>query len=251
MELARVSIRGKKAAISNAYDVARPQPNEIDTRFRTVSGPKPEGQINIGLVAYPGGEPVDGWNCHWEGIFNLAQSVQRSTVYSVQLLETVELADEAQFCRLLCMAGHQEFQLSETEEKTLGSFLDKGGLLFAEACAGAVKGQKDRAKGFRSSFASLCASLGRTLRPIERGHPLFHSYHVFGSLPEGCEGTAVVMESDGIIYSDADYGCVWAGGREDKPLSRDSIRDALEFGVNIAAYSHQRAQSHLRRATAD
>ena len=64
------------------------------------------------------------------------------------------------------------------------------------------------------------------------------------SLPPGHDGQAVVMINNGVIYSDGDYGCVWQGGRKDKPLPRGHIRDAIDFGVNAALYSHQKARLH-------
>ena len=45
-----------------------------------------------------------------------------------------------------------------------------------------------------------------------------------------------VALGDGVIYSTADYGCLWSGqGREGaRPTT---IRSALEWGTNIVAYA--------------
>jgi len=45
-----------------------------------------------------------------------------------------------------------------------------------------------------------------------------------------------LLEANGVVYSDVDYGCAWQGGRVDAPLARGAIRDALELGVNIALF---------------
>ena len=46
----------------------------------------------------------------------------------------------------------------------------------------------------------------------------------------------MVIEREGMIYSDADSGCAWQGGSAERPLPRGPIRDATEFGVNLACY---------------
>ncbi|RLC96298.1 MAG: hypothetical protein DRI40_03550 [Chloroflexi bacterium] len=240
LELARVQIGGKGTAIKDAEDPAFPKPGEVDIRYRSISGPMPEGEIVIGVLAYPKGGPAAGWDCHRQGVFNLAQSVRNTTGYTVKLLETVGLDSAIRDCQLLFMSGHQEFSLSEPEEEVLVNYFNRGGILFAEACSG---GEKGGAKGFRSSFAALCTKLKRDLRPLEPDHAVLHSYHIFGQLPPGPDGAAVVMKNHGVIYSDADYGCVWQGGRQDNPMARGAIRDALEFGVNVAIYSHLRART--------
>jgi hypothetical protein len=239
VELARVAISAKGTTIKDAGDPVLPGPGEIDNRYRTLAGPRPAGEITIGVLAYPKGKPVSGWDCHRQGVFNLVQSIRNNTGYAVKLVEMVGLDSEIRDCELLCMTGHEEFSLSEPEEEILTNYFNRGGVLLGEPCAG---GQKGGAKGFRSSFAALCTKLKSDLRPMEMDHPVLHSYQVFGQLPPGPDGAAVIMNNHGVIYSDADYGCVWQGGRQDKPLSRGTIRDALEFGANIAIYSHVRAR---------
>jgi len=81
--------------------------------------------------------------------------------------------------------------------------------------------------------------LGRRLTRVERTHKLFEARHVFGDPPAGAR-PARVLEADGVIYSDADYGCAWQGGVPQQPLPRSAIRDAFEFGVNMAVYHRAR-----------
>ena len=92
------------------------------------------------------------------------------------------------------------------------------------------------AREFALSFVDLADRLGRQLGDVQRGHGLMRARHVFAILPTGARERARVLESNGVIYSDADYGCAWQGGTTDRPLVRGAIRDALEFGVNIAAF---------------
>jgi hypothetical protein len=45
-----------------------------------------------------------------------------------------------------------------------------------------------------------------------------------------------VLKASGLVYSDADYGCSWQGGPVDRALPRAAIREAIEFGANLAVY---------------
>lgn len=42
------------------------------------------------------------------------------------------------------------------------------------------------------------------------------------------------------MLSTGDHGCAWQGGRFDRPIGREVIRDALELGTNVAVYARQR-----------
>lgn len=242
IELARIHLADEGRTVRDATDLYHPSYNEIDMRYRTVSGAKPGGEISIGLLSYPIGKAVEGWDSHRQGISNLIQSIQQSTSYAARLVDAVELKNEILDCDLLCMIGHREFQLSEPERKILNNYFKRGGTLFAEPCPGPGGAQQDQVKGFRTSFANLCDQLGQRLRTLEREHPVFRSGYVFGAPPPGPNGTAMVMGNESIIFSDSDYGCAWDGGHKDQPLARQAIRDALEFGANIAIYSRQRAR---------
>lgn len=237
IELARIDVGEGNRPITNAADPYHPQKNEIDTRFRSVSDTKPGGQINIAILSYPLGKSTDDPGSHFQGVMNLARFIEQSTGYAARLVDKVELDREILDCELLCMTGHREFELSAEEMTILRNYFNRGGVLFAESCPGPNGEYQDQVKGFRSSFASMCNQLEQTLRSLEMTHPLFQSYHVFGTPPAGHDGPAVVIGSDSIVYTDADYGCVWNGGKQGHPLSRQIIRDSLEFGANIAIYS--------------
>lgn len=244
VELARVLIGDEGSSIGDAQYPSQPRPFEIDTRYRISSGPKPEGRVTIGILACPIGNPVAGWDSHHQGIANLMQFINRSTGYLVELRERVELREEIKDCDLLCMVGHQEFQLSEGEERMLRSYLERGGTLFVEACSTSGREGSEQAKGFRTAFSGLSDRLRRSLQLVERGHPLLNAYHIFAATPPGCNGQSLVMENNGIIYSDADYGCAWSGGRDTSPMPREAIRTCLELGTNVVLFSYQRARLH-------
>ena len=123
-----------------------------------------------------------------------------------------------------------------------------GGVLLGEACGADVDRFED-AVAFRQSFGELAGKLGPDLGPVERGHSLLSSLHLFTSVPEGVDGPGLMIANGGIVYSDGDYGCLWDGGWEKKPAPRESIRSGVELGVNLAAYSAQRSRRRSLKVT--
>ena len=45
----------------------------------------------------------------------------------------------------------------------------------------------------------------------------------------------MLLEAGNMVYSGSDYGCAWQGGHRSHPLSRETIRNAIEMGVNVLA----------------
>jgi hypothetical protein len=183
---------------------------------------------------------------HQEGVLNLVQAINHSTDYRAYFRGNVALSEEIRDCDLLCMCGSDEFTLTQDQETVLLNYLSRGGVLLGETCHEAAQ----EAKAFSQAFASLAQRLGRKLRFVDRGHEVLKIHHLFAAVPVGLDGQAVLMEDQGMLYSDGDFGCMWAGGKGDRPMPREAIREALELGVNIALYAHERAHYHALRILA-
>lgn len=240
MELARVAVAGEKAVIRDAQNPLSPGPNEIDSRHRLLAGPWQRGQIAVALL-----DESDSMR-HLEGLLNLVQAINYTTDYRAYFKGSVGLGEEIRDCDLLCMCGSGGLPLTQEQETVLSNFLSRGGVLLAETCH--EEGQD--AKAFSQSFAALAQRLERNPRVVDRGHPILKIHHLFAATPSGLDGPAMIMEDQGMVYSDGDFGCIWAGGRGNKPMPREAIREALELGANIAVYAHERAHYHALRILA-
>jgi hypothetical protein len=51
----------------------------------------------------------------------------------------------------------------------------------------------------------------------------------------------------GVIFSTADYGCLWQGDRRSGAAGREAIRAAHEFGANILAYAEARRPGEISK----
>lgn len=173
-----------------------------------------------------------GWDNHSTGLHFLAREMAgagRTLDVREAALTDVDRAD------VLYLTGHSRLDLGPSETDVLTRVLSRGGTLVGDGCAGGPRGDAG-AREFAHSFSDLVGKLGRRLQSIDRSHPLLTSRYVFSGPPGGVRSNAVVLADGGCIYCDADYGCAWAGGTGDKPLPRAAIRDATEFGVNVALF---------------
>ncbi len=244
IELARIQISGSGAAVTDAQNAQEPQPDEIDVRYRTLAGPRPKGQVSIGLV--PLETTPDGIVRHQPGALSLVRSINATTEYRAEFTGLINLNQEIKDCNMLLLAGQEEFTLTEAWEGSLRNYLDRGGIMLGENCGAGLKGP-DQESPFQRSFREMADRLGRPLVPMERRHPVFSALHLFAEPPEGADGKAAMFGANGIIYSDGDYGCLWDGGRPEKAASRSAIRSGVELGVNLAAYSYQRTHEYSVR----
>jgi Domain of unknown function (DUF4159) len=182
-------------------------------------------------VAQHGGQ---GWQAHQAGVRFLARELGSATSLVGEVLEPISAVDP-RGVDLMYLSGYGALALDDAEVDGISRLLESNGVLVGEGCAGGPNGENG-AREFAMAFVDLGNRLGRRLSKVDRAHPLMTARHVFGEPPVGARTTARVLEADGMLYSDADYGCAWQGGANDRPLPRATIRDALEFGVNLAVY---------------
>lgn len=176
-----------------------------------------------------------GWDTHLDGLRYLAREVGADTEWLGRVLDPVSPAD-ARAVDVLYISGTAALGLGDGDVDGISRVLEAGGVVIGEGCAAGPGGEAG-AREFAMSFVDLATRLGRQLMRVERTHALMHARHVFGDPPPGGRTTtARVLESGGMVYSDADYGCAWQGGPASQALPRAAIRDALEFGTNLAVF---------------
>lgn len=254
LELARVDYDPSRGPIALPADPQHPGPNELDLRFRVPLGgatraeelrlpsqrradqllaaPREgrSGVLEVGLGVHAG----PGWDQHLSGLRSLAHELEAAIGRSVRTVDALALS-EADRAEVVYLAGHGPLGLGAPELTGLRRLVDQGGLVVAEGCADGPAGEAG-AEEFKASFNDLARKLGRFPVEVKRGHPLLVAWHHFAQPPLACRASARVVADAGLVYCEADYGCAWQGGPMDRPLSRGTIRDALEFGVNLALY---------------
>jgi hypothetical protein len=244
LELARIACSGNGETIGNAKYPFKPTMNEIDLSHRKQFGPKPIDKLDIVAAA------IDPWDdtalTHSHGAVNLAHLIDETTRYnSGSSVARLDEPGSLEAARLVLLTAAAPFMLSDEAVSTLRQFVDRGGTVYIERCSNAPN--PAGIEEMRQSFRDLAERLGRTVEITAAGHPVLSSHHFFAALPRGAnaETEPTLIEAvSGLLYSDADYGCLWNGMRMGQPGSHEAIRTALEFGTNIAVYASKHARLH-------
>lgn len=182
---------------------------------------------------------------HRRGAEFLVRALSRSRPSrQIKIEDNVPLTHPLTRYTLVFLVGEQRFQHNNPEtNRNLYNYLRDGGTLFLESC----RHQTGRGRvPADESFSALIRALGiRQIRPIQAPHPLLEEPYLFAAPPSGFAnwGKAVVQVADGVIWSMADYGCLWAGEQSDSSPSREDIRAAIEWGSNIIEYALKRRKS--------
>ncbi len=239
VELARLLRTRRGAPIADAQDPTAPAGNEIDLRFRRSSALPSAAPASIALV-HLGGAGAQ----HGRGAQALARGL-RANQRSVWVDDNAVLESGISNYTLVYLVGHDTFQLSANEMNALYSLLQNGGSLFAESCRREA-GAAGRAE---ASFAALFGSLGIKPESVGAGHRLLQGPALFNAAPVGYEtgGMPQVQAGEGLLYSTADYGCLWHGERRSGPASREEIRAAHEFGLNVLDWAANRSSRQAAR----
>ena len=241
VELARLWRRDATAPITVAADPIHPRGNEIDLRYRRSIGASSRTPVSVGVITLRG---ADGTR-HGEGIGNVAATMRYVNDALVWVDRAVSLKRALRRYDLLCLVGRDAVQLDNDEMTQLYNYWQAGGIIFYESCRRNQQGDPpaDRV------MADLFASFGVKLEPLASGHALLAAPYLFAEPPGGYEtlGSPGVRAGDGVIFSTADYGCLWRGERRNGAAPRGEIRNAIEWGANLMQWA---AEERTRRIQA-
>jgi hypothetical protein len=168
----------------------------------------------------------------------------------------LSISDAALFdYHLVFMHGRNRFRLSDMERKQLRTYVERGGVVFANA----ICGSRSFAEAFRREMEAVFPEL--SLRPIAKDHPLlsteFGGYDLStvtrrdpqgGGRGEPIEDVLRKVSPElegididgryGVIFSRYDLSC--ALEKHDSVECRGYVReDAARIGINVLLYSLQ------------
>ena len=224
--------------------------DEIPRVLQTVSGKEglERARLYIGKLRHGG-----GWNVAPAALPNLQRALNQEVGVRVSTDQPeLSIADNKLFnYHLVFMHGRHEFQLSDAERRQLRTYVERGGMILADAvCASPAF---DRA--FRREMAAIFPE--RSLERIPADHAMFTPEYGGFDLstvtrrdPVRGEGRAEaslrkvepdlegikVGEHFAVIYSPYDLSCALENHEslECKGYTRD---DAARIGINVVLYS--------------
>jgi hypothetical protein len=219
VEVARLRWTG--AAVKQASDASNPREDEIDLRFRLQATSARPRTVRVGIV------PRDSDPMHLRGAMNLVREIDGIAGYRGSFAGPLDLSEGNAGCDLIYLRNPSQ---NEDAVTTLASHLGKGGAVLADNC------RAEDPAALAGAVEALTAKLKMKLAPVGPGDPLLDARYPFSEAPAGAaEGD--VVSSGRFVYSMRDYGCAWAGACGKDVFPRETIRAALEWGVNLAVLS--------------
>ena len=224
VEIARIFRDDVKAPISDALDRFAPQKNAIDLRFRQNLSAPPLAQLQAG-VCYLGKTPHSAYD---RALIHLAQPLAAVSPYRLVVENNLPIAQGLFECGLVYLVVGDGGKLDRSQAELLGNYLQEGGKLLVEFCEPAGE----------EAVKAFFKPVGAALSPAAPPHPLFEGPHLFLAPPQGSaplEKSGLWTSEVGLICSTAGYGAIWSG-RAQPPVSRERVRETLEWGVNLLTY---------------
>jgi hypothetical protein len=246
VELARIWRRDATAPLTVAKDPNHPRGNEIDLRYRRMTGQQDKPVVSVGVISMRG---TDGAR-HGEGMAKLAESIRLSGIGQVNVDRGVPLAGDLSHYDLIYLVGRDQVQLNNDEMTALYNYWQAGGVIFYESCR---RNQSVGDPPADNTFVGLVNAFGMTLTSMESSHGIFAAPYLFAQPPLGFEtqGSPVMRVADGMLMSTMDYGCLWRGERRGRPAQRVEIRDAQEWGANLIFWAAKERKARADKARAN
>ncbi len=185
-------------------------------------------------------DTVDIWNVTPIGDANLRYKLAQLTNINVsQEPRVVTLADFDDMVRnpFVFMTSEGHFVLTETEEKNLREYLERGGFIFADDCV--YQQKEDR---FFRSYVDLINKLypDNPMRKVPYDHEIFHIYYDFPDGAPHCQGvphgmyglfepgTGRIMT----VCTPGDLHCGWVN----RWFTPEKNEQCIQMGINIIIY---------------
>ncbi len=232
VELCRILWEPGTTKIEKPQDVLFPKSNQLDLRYRLQAKSRPQANVRIGaLDNLPQNtkENLSSLMACVSALYPAFQGVEE--VGSVLLRTQQSVADYDLF-----YLSDSDFKtLKEREFQILKDYLKTGGVLFIEAPTG------DRSIETLSALIPERLNIGSlTWDNLGKDHPLRRQPFLFVALPEiNRYPIEVWHDGGGIILVEGELSAAW-GFDEELFLSRNDIRTAQEFGINLLHFAWQR-----------
>lgn len=188
----------------------------------------------------------DEWNQHRRDAAHLTEYTEEAWELGLtwQVMDPSQATVEDLLQAPVLYISGSQTPILQPHAKKLRDYVDRGGLLFAEACC------RDASRfdaGFRQLMAAVFPEPEYKLQPIPPGHPIWRMQDMvrpdspyagkLWGVEYGCRTC--------VVYCDEDLSCYWELARPGQwnhfpPAVTQHISDALAIGVNVLTYATNR-----------
>lgn len=236
LELARIFRSKRNSPIKVAENPLDAQDDEIELLCRVNAYPSclVEGAIAEWILV--GESQTERWKENRPGLVSLCrEGGAASMALSMKGALPMSALMETDDVLMVYAAGGAGFFKPDPEIESVKAYLAHGGFLFGESL--------DASPDFEVNFLDLCQSMGIEMYDVSQEEELMKAHFAFPCPPKvGPEGRGKLLGNleRGVVFSSFNLGGAWSGGAGVK--TRAEVREAVEFGINLAAFA-----SHRRR----
>ena len=233
VELCRFLWQAGNYEIEHPKNPLSPQINELDFNHRYRSGFRPKATVSITTLNTLSDKIRDHLKLLMNSVATLYPPLTGRTLIDSILLISLEKIAKYDLLYLSITDLHQ---LKERELSILDKYTASGGVILIENNSSSDR-IKEIAEFVQTKFKFNSNIWQKTLT---REHPLRNQPFLFVALPEINRYPIELWHNDnGIILIEGNLSAAW-GYDEELFLSRNDIRTAQEFGINILHYAWQR-----------
>jgi RNA polymerase sigma factor (sigma-70 family) len=130
---------------------------------------------------------------------------------------------------ILFINGHQSPEFTRPERENLRTYVNEGGVIFAEACCGSAEFDQ----GFRTLMKEMFSERDQQLETLPHDHPIWRAR--FRITPETHPILAILRSGrPAVIYSPKDLSCFWY--QSERFPGNPAVKHAVEVGQNVIDY---------------
>lgn len=220
VELGRITIQKVGRPIKNSKDALHPKFDELDLRYRTELKGDAKKTVKVGLcsLGIVDKNVLSGWD-------HLKNTAEKALPYRLILDVMDDFSKEVNNFDLIYLYGKGVFKIEPEQEKLLHDYIASGRSVILEAMDNSAE----------ISFQPTLESLKISYSPLPKGHELMNTPYLFMTVPNGASGNHMTL-SNKFVYTTANFGLAWSGKFATQPVSREEIRSAHEWGINLLHY---------------
>ena len=130
---------------------------------------------------------------------------------------------------ILFINGHKAPELAPPERENLRAYVERGGVILAEACCGSAEFDA----GFKRLIAEMFPEKGDELRLLTDDHPIWRARHRLTPQTHPILGLRRGTRT-AVIYSPKDLSCYW--NQSERTPANPAVIKAIQVGQNVIDY---------------
>lgn len=231
VELCRIKWQPGATKINAPKNVFFPQINEIDLRYRSPVRERVRATVNIFTkdITVQSQENLAYLLASVSALYPAFQGAKKP------ILTTLRNIRNLTSCDLFFLFGDRIENLDSGEITILQDYLQKGGIVLVETLTNYDINQVGNLIARKFSFNPLTWQT-----KLDKSHPLRTQPFLFAGLPEiQRHPIEVWYHEQGLVLVEGELSAAW-GFDEELMLSREEIRAAQEFGINLLHFGWYR-----------